>query len=103
MSKKSSKAGSTLTHIDASGEARMVDVSAKQATERTAVAEGHVVMSKTTLELIVSGRWTQVGQCRGQPCGWLYLDPSPTRRRRWCSMEDCGNRAKVRRFRARAD
>src|SRR5438552_15312847 len=52
---RASKAGSTLTHIDASGEARMVDVSAKQATERTAVAEGHVVMSKTTLELIVSG------------------------------------------------
>ena len=33
----------------------MVDVSAKPATERTAVAEGHVVMSKATLALIVSG------------------------------------------------
>ena len=33
----------------------MVDVSAKAATERTAVAEGHVVMSKATLALIVSG------------------------------------------------
>jgi len=44
-----------LTHIDAKGEARMVDVSAKQATERTAVAEGCVVMSKATLALIVSG------------------------------------------------
>jgi cyclic pyranopterin monophosphate synthase len=45
----------TLTHIDAKGEARMVDVSAKAATERTAVAEGWVVMSRATLELIVSG------------------------------------------------
>ena len=44
-----------LTHIDATGEARMVDVSAKPATERIAVAEGRVVMSKATLELIVSG------------------------------------------------
>ena len=44
-----------LTHIDAKGEARMVDVSAKPATERTAVAEGRVVMSKATLELITSG------------------------------------------------
>ena len=44
-----------LTHIDAAGEARMVDVSAKPATERTAVAEGRVVMSQATLELIVSG------------------------------------------------
>ena len=44
-----------LTHIDSSGEARMVDVSAKPATERVAIAEGRVVMSKATLELIVSG------------------------------------------------
>ena len=55
MARKSSKDSSALTHIDASGEARMVDVSAKPATERTAVAEGRVVMSKATLELIVSG------------------------------------------------
>ena len=45
----------SLTHIDAKGEARMVDVSAKAATERTAVAEGRVVMSQATLNLIVSG------------------------------------------------
>ena len=44
-----------LTHIDAGGEARMVDVSDKPATERVAVAEGRVLMTKATLELIVSG------------------------------------------------
>jgi len=44
-----------LTHIDARGEARMVDVSAKPATERIAVAEGRVVMHKATLDLIVRG------------------------------------------------
>ena len=55
MARKASKGGAALTHIDSSGEARMVDVSAKPATERTAVAEGRVVMSKATLELIVSG------------------------------------------------
>src|SRR3984893_8327011 len=54
MARKSSQ-GSALTHIDSNGEARMVDVSAKPATERMAVAEGRVVMSKATLELIVSG------------------------------------------------
>src|SRR5260221_10198438 len=52
---KASKGGPALTHIGASGEARMVDVSAKPATERIAVAEGRVVMSKVTLDLIVSG------------------------------------------------
>lgn len=49
------KASPALTHIDAGGEARMVDVSAKPATERVAVAEGRVVMSKATLDLILSG------------------------------------------------
>ena len=54
MARKSSQ-GSALTHIDSKGEARMVDVSAKPATERMAVAVGRVVTSKATLELIVSG------------------------------------------------
>jgi cyclic pyranopterin monophosphate synthase len=55
MPKESAKAGPALTHIDSKGEARMVDVSAKPATERIAIAEGRVVMTKATLELIVSG------------------------------------------------
>src|SRR5882757_2576392 len=57
MARKASKGktSTTLTHIDAAGEARMVDVSSKPATERIAVAEGRVVMSKATLDLIVSG------------------------------------------------
>jgi cyclic pyranopterin monophosphate synthase len=56
MPKTSPKGGgSALTHIGSTGEARMVDVSTKPATERVAVAEGHVVMSKATLELILSG------------------------------------------------
>lgn len=46
---------SKLTHIGSDGEARMVDVSGKDATERTAVAEGRVVMRKETLDLVLSG------------------------------------------------
>jgi cyclic pyranopterin phosphate synthase len=55
MARRPSSGKPALTHIGAGGEARMVDVSAKAATERTAVAEGRVVMSKPTLALIVSG------------------------------------------------
>jgi cyclic pyranopterin phosphate synthase len=44
-----------LTHLGSSGEARMVDVSAKPATERTAVAEGRVIMSKATLDIVLRG------------------------------------------------
>jgi len=53
------KTGAALTHIDAKGEARMVDVSAKPDTERVAVAEGHVVMTSKTLDLIVKGNATK--------------------------------------------
>ncbi len=55
MARKPAKNRPALTHIDSSGEARMVDVSEKPATERVAVAEGRVVMSKETLKLILSG------------------------------------------------
>jgi cyclic pyranopterin phosphate synthase len=44
-----------LTHLSAHGEARMVDVSAKLATERVAVAEGRVVMAPKTLALVRKG------------------------------------------------
>jgi cyclic pyranopterin monophosphate synthase len=54
MARKSS-APPALTHIDKSGDARMVDVSDKPATTRTAIAEGRVVMSRSTLALIRSG------------------------------------------------
>ena len=53
--KETARQKPALTHISASGEARMVDISAKPATERIAVAEGRVVMTLTTLDLIVSG------------------------------------------------
>jgi cyclic pyranopterin phosphate synthase len=45
----------TLTHLDAEGRARMVDVSGKAATVREAVAAGLVRMNPQTLELAISG------------------------------------------------
>lgn len=47
--------GKELTHLAASGEARMVDVSDKATTERVAVAEGRIVMANDTLALVLSG------------------------------------------------
>jgi cyclic pyranopterin phosphate synthase len=44
-----------LTHLGVRGEAHMVDVSAKPATERIAVAEGCVVMTAKTLDLVRRG------------------------------------------------
>jgi predicted RNA-binding Zn ribbon-like protein len=53
-------------------------------------------------ELLTSSRRERVGQCPGDECGWLFLDTSRSGRRQWCDMKDCGNLAKVRRFREKA-
>ena len=45
-----------LTHLDAEGRARMVDVGHKVVTERVAIAEGRIVMAAETLDRIVEGR-----------------------------------------------
>jgi cyclic pyranopterin phosphate synthase len=44
-----------LSHLNEKGEARMVDVSAKEVTSRTAIAEGFVSMAPKTLALILAG------------------------------------------------
>jgi predicted RNA-binding Zn ribbon-like protein len=39
--------------------------------------------------------------CEGENCGRMFFDRSRARARRWCSMQQCGNRAKVAAFRRR--
>lgn len=46
-------------------------------------------------------RLDRLKQCPGESCGWLFLDTSRNGSRQWCDMRDCGNVAKVRRFRQR--
>jgi predicted RNA-binding Zn ribbon-like protein len=52
-----------------------------------------------SLAMIPAGR--RIGRCEGDPCGGYFIDSSRTKPRRWCSMDSCGNRAKVRGHRAR--
>ena len=49
------EAGTGLTHFDAQGQAHMVDVSAKAATHRSALAEGFIRMEPATLQVIAAG------------------------------------------------
>lgn len=51
--------------------------------------------------LVDEVRMSLLRECRGVDCGWLFLDHSRTRRRRWCDMRACGNRAKAARHYAR--
>ena len=49
-------------------------------------------------DLLTSGSRGLVRQCQDAGCGWLFLDRSNARTRRWCSMADCGNRNKARKY-----
>ena len=56
---------------------------------------------RSTADLLTAPDLKRVRQCPGEACGWLFLDISRSGRRQWCDMADCGNLAKVRRFRER--
>jgi predicted RNA-binding Zn ribbon-like protein len=58
-------------------------------------------VSQSAADLLTSTDLEKLRQCGGDECGWMFLDTSRNRSRRWCDMKDCGNRAKVRRFRRR--
>jgi predicted RNA-binding Zn ribbon-like protein len=51
---------------------------------------------------LTSGHPERIRICDSHTCQWLFYDTSPTRRRRWCDMSTCGNRAKAARHRARS-
>ncbi len=52
-------------------------------------------------KLLTAGEVDRVRVCAGEHCGWLFVDRSKNRSRRWCDMQECGNVAKVRRYRRR--
>jgi predicted RNA-binding Zn ribbon-like protein len=52
-------------------------------------------------EAMLSGDWSRLKVCPADDCLWAFYDRSRNRSRTWCSMEECGNRAKVKSFRER--
>ena len=49
-------------------------------------------------DLLTLGNASRIRECAGVGCDWLFIDTSRNHMRRWCSMDECGNRAKSRRF-----
>jgi len=59
-------------------------------------------VARSAAELLTSDNVDRVRECEDdRGCGYLFIDQSKNRSRRWCSMESCGNRAKARRYYAR--
>ena len=60
---------------------------------------GDLVLEAATL--LVSPMHARIRICAAEGCGWFFVDRSKAGRRRWCSMEACGNRVKVQQYRRR--
>lgn len=61
------------------------------------------IIALSAIDLLTSENLKWVGQCADEEgCGWLFVDTSKNHSRRWCDINDCGNRAKQRRYQQRA-
>ena len=58
-------------------------------------------VARSAADLLTDDTVELLRECAGDGCSWLFLDQSRNRRRKWCSMSSCGNRAKARRHYAR--
>jgi predicted RNA-binding Zn ribbon-like protein len=52
---------------------------------------------RSTADLLTSKAFSSMRICAADDCGWLFLDTSKNKSRRWCDMKSCGNRVKVNR------
>lgn len=59
-------------------------------------------VARSAADLLTEGPTAAIRVCEGRGCGWLFLDTSRNRTRRWCDMRICGNRAKARRHQEKA-
>ncbi|MFE3874019.1 CGNR zinc finger domain-containing protein [Kitasatospora sp. NPDC059146] len=60
-------------------------------------------LARDAIALLTGPHADRIRECRAHDCRLLFVDTSRPGRRRWCSMERCGNRNKVRALRARRD
>lgn len=58
-------------------------------------------LARNAVELFTGALADRIRQCAGTGCALVFVDTSRPGRRRWCSMERCGNRAKASSFRDR--
>ena len=61
--------------------------------------EARLLLAMELVQLL--GAWPRLKACAADSCQWAFYDTSRNRSRTWCSMEECGNREKTRRYRSR--
>ncbi|HET8778440.1 MAG TPA: CGNR zinc finger domain-containing protein [Agromyces sp.] len=65
------------------------------------IGQALATIARDAVDLFDAANAGRIRECNGSDCAMVYLDTSRAATRRWCSMQRCGNRAKVRAHRAR--
>ncbi|MER6046508.1 CGNR zinc finger domain-containing protein [Streptomyces sp. NPDC001793] len=63
------------------------------------VAHAFASVARDAVDLLTGAELERIGECQGEACSVLFVDRSRTVRRRWCSMNHCGNKAKKKTYR----
>jgi len=76
----------------------------KRQAGRTRARAGQALsaMAREAVLLFANSSRERIRECAADDCGLIFYDESRSNNRRWCSMQRCGNRAKVRAHRAKA-
>jgi predicted RNA-binding Zn ribbon-like protein len=69
--------------------------------EETGARHGLAEILIIVFEELHHGTWQRLKACASDSCQWAFYDHSRNHSGHWCSMSECGNRAKVRSYRAR--
>ena len=68
---------------------------------RAKASQALSVLAREAVELFAANPTDRIRECAADDCELVFYDESRSYNRRWCSMQRCGNRAKVRAHRAR--
>lgn len=69
---------------------------------RARAGQAFAAMAREAVEVFSAENAERVRECSAEDCHLVFFDESRSNNRRWCSMQRCGNRAKVRAHRSRA-
>jgi predicted RNA-binding Zn ribbon-like protein len=67
------------------------------------ISSAFSAIARDAIDLVARQTEARIKQCENPTCPLLFVDTSRARRRRWCSMERCGNMTKVARHRSKVD
>ncbi|MEL4320521.1 CGNR zinc finger domain-containing protein [Leifsonia sp. YIM 134122] len=68
--------------------------------QTTSTNQAFATLARDAVAVFSADAVGRVRECAAEDCALVYVDTSRAGTRRWCSMQRCGNRAKVRKFRA---